>query len=124
MAVRAVAIDEDLIDRCVAGETQAWCELYRAYHGLVVRLLNRLGLPPGEIEDVSQEVFVRVFRGLGRFERRADFGTWVYRIAVNQARRHRRSRVPRFLSCVVPGPPDGAPVVGPESSWPASARVV
>ena len=106
MAARAVATDDDLIDRCVAGEAQAWRELHRTYHGQVVRLLNRLGLPPAEAEDAAQEVFVQVFRALARFEKRAELGTWIYRIAVGQAGRYRRSRIPRLLRWLVPEPPE------------------
>lgn len=124
-ATRAAADDEDLIDRCVAGETQAWRELHRAYHGQVTRVLNRLGLPPAEIEDASQEVFVQVFRALERFEKRADLRTWVYRITVNEARRFGRSRVPRFLRSLVGEPPDATDrVTGPELSETESARQV
>lgn len=122
MAMRAIADNDDLIDRCVAGDSQAWRDLHRAYHDQVVRLLNRLGLPPAEIEDASQEVFVQVFRGLAQFERRADLATWVYRIAVNQAGRYRRSRVPRFLRFLVPHPPEAAPVCWPEFSETEAAR--
>jgi RNA polymerase sigma-70 factor (ECF subfamily) len=123
MVMTAVAADGDLIDRCIAGETQAWRELHRAYHGQVVRLLNRLGLPPAEVEDASQEVFVRVFRALARFEKRADLGTWVYRIVVNEAVRYRRSRVPRLLRWLVPEPPEVAGS-GPELSESEAARRV
>ena len=124
MAMTALATDEDLIDRCVAGERQAWRELHRAYHDRVVRLLNRLGLPPAEIEDASQEVFVQVFRALARFEKRADLGTWIYRIAVSQAARYRRSRVPRFLRWLVPEPAEAGHVSGPELSEAEAVRRV
>src|SRR5882724_3230605 len=124
MAMSAVATSEELIERCVAGETQAWRELHRAYHGQVVRLLNRLGLPPAEIEDASQEVFVQVFRALGQFEKRSNLGTWVYRITVSQANRYRRSRVPRFLRWLVPEPTEAALVDGPELSEAEAVRRV
>jgi len=59
----------------------------------VYALLRRFGLDPAEADEVAQEVFVRAWRGLPRFEERAQFSTWLYRIAFNEAQR-RLSRRP------------------------------
>jgi RNA polymerase sigma-70 factor (ECF subfamily) len=81
-----------LVDRCVAGEAEAWRELHRAYHPVVRTFLRRLGVAPAELDDVGQEVFVQMFRSLRGFERRADLKTWVYRLCVTHAGRVRRRR--------------------------------
>ena len=49
--------------------------------------LRRFGLDAGEADEVVQEVFVRAWRGLPRFEERARLSTWLYRIAFNEAQR-------------------------------------
>ena len=51
-----------------------------------------MGIPASEVEDASQEVFVQVFRYLARFEQRADFRTWLYKLCLSQASRVRRRR--------------------------------
>jgi RNA polymerase sigma-70 factor (ECF subfamily) len=49
--------------------------------------LRRFGLEADDAEDVAQEVFLRAWRGLSRFEERARLSTWLYRIAFNEAQR-------------------------------------
>ncbi len=49
--------------------------------------LRRFGLGPDEADEVAQEIFVRAWRGLDRFEERSQFSTWLYRIAFNEAQR-------------------------------------
>jgi RNA polymerase sigma-70 factor (ECF subfamily) len=56
--------------------------------------LRRFGLDPQEADEVAQEVFLRAWRGLARFEERSQFSTWLYRIAFNEAQR-RLARRPR-----------------------------
>jgi RNA polymerase sigma-70 factor (ECF subfamily) len=81
-----------LVDRCVAGEAEAWRELHRAYHPVVRTFLRRLGMAPSELDDACQEVFVQMFRSLPSFERRAELKTWIYRLCVTHAGRVRRRR--------------------------------
>jgi RNA polymerase sigma-70 factor (ECF subfamily) len=85
----------DLIDRCVAGERQAWRELHACHRPVALRFLRRLGVGPREAEDACQEVFLQIFRYLHRFERRADFRTWLYKVCISQAARLRRRAVLR-----------------------------
>ena len=56
--------------------------------------LRRFGLDASEADEVAQEVFVRAWRGLARFEERARFSTWLYRIAFNEAQRRLARRAP------------------------------
>ena len=82
-----------LIQRCASGDQAAFAELMADHQRMVVQLaLNLLG-DRDEALDLSQEVFLRVFRMIGRFRGQSALKTWIYRIAVNQARnRHRTWR--------------------------------
>ena len=80
----------DLLDRCVAGDPHAWRELHAAYRPVALAFLRRLGVGAREAEDACQEIFVQIFRYLPRFERRAEFRTWIYKLCISQATRARR----------------------------------
>src|SRR5688572_29526142 len=79
-----------LVQRCALGEETACAELVSEHQRMVVQLaINLLG-DREEALDLSQEVFLRVFRTIHRFRGHSSLRTWIYRIAVNQARnRHR-----------------------------------
>ncbi|MGE4053894.1 MAG: sigma-70 family RNA polymerase sigma factor [Vicinamibacterales bacterium] len=79
-----------LVQRCVAGEEAAFAELVGEHQRMVVQLAMNLLGDRDEALDLSQEVFLRVFRTIHRFRGHSSLRTWIYRIAVNQARnRHR-----------------------------------
>lgn len=93
----------DLLDLCVAGSPAAWRGLHRRYHGTAVSVLRRLGVPPSQLEDACQDVFVDVFHYLPRFRREADFRTWLYRICVSRARTaRRRAKLAAMLGTLLP----------------------
>jgi len=79
-----------LVQRCASGDEAACADLVSEHQRMVFQLaLNLLG-DRDEALDVSQEVFLRVFRTIHRFRGQSSLRTWIYRIAVNQARnRHR-----------------------------------
>jgi RNA polymerase sigma-70 factor, ECF subfamily len=81
-----------LIARCIRGEDRAWRDLHRDYYPTVARFLRRMGVTGGELDDACQEVFVQVFRYLARFQQRAEFQTWLYKLCLSQASRIRRRR--------------------------------
>lgn len=79
-----------LITRCTSGDESACTELVALHQGMVFGLaLNLLG-DRDEALDLSQEVFLRVFRTLSRFGGRSSLRTWIYRIVINQARNRQR----------------------------------
>ena len=82
--------EASLVQRCAAGDEVACAELVGEHQRMVVQLaINLLG-DRDEALDLSQEVFLRVFRTIHRFRGQSSLRTWIYRIAVNQARnRHR-----------------------------------
>jgi RNA polymerase sigma-70 factor (ECF subfamily) len=79
-----------LVQRSVAGDEAASAELVAEHQRTVIQLATNLLGDREEALDLSQEVFLRVFRTLSRFRGHSSLRTWIYRIAVNQARnRHR-----------------------------------
>jgi RNA polymerase sigma-70 factor (ECF subfamily) len=79
--------EEAWLARCRAGDAAAWRRLYDDHFPLVFRLSIRLGASEREAADVAQEVFLRVWRGLGGFRGDAQFRTWLYRITLNEVAR-------------------------------------
>ncbi len=79
-----------IIDRCVAGDEQACAELVAAHERMVFGLALNLMHSREEALEVSQEVFLRVFRTLGSFRGQSALRTWIYRIVINQARNRQR----------------------------------
>jgi RNA polymerase sigma-70 factor (ECF subfamily) len=79
-----------LIQRCAARDEDACAELVTEHQRMVYQLsLNLLG-DHNEALDLSQEVFLRVFRTIHRFRGQSALRTWIYRIVVNQARNRQR----------------------------------
>jgi RNA polymerase sigma-70 factor (ECF subfamily) len=79
-----------LVQRCAVGEEDACAELVAEHQRMVVQLAVNLLGDRDEAMDLSQEVFLRVFRTIHTFRGHSSLRTWIYRIAVNQARnRHR-----------------------------------
>jgi RNA polymerase sigma-70 factor (ECF subfamily) len=82
--------DAVLVSRCIAGDQVACADLVSEHQRMVVQLAMNLLGDRDEALDLSQEVFLRVFRTIHRFRGQSSLRTWIYRIAVNQARnRHR-----------------------------------
>ena len=90
-----------LIQRCTTGDEAACADLVAAHQRMVYTLALHLLQDRDESLDLSQEVFLRVFRTLSSFRGQSSLRTWIYRIVVNQARnrqrwwrrRHRSSQV-------------------------------
>ena len=78
------ASDFALAQRAAQGDMQAFEELFRLYRRLVYSLCLRMTQDVSEAEDVTQEVFVLLFRKIGGFRGEANFTTWLHRLTVNQ----------------------------------------
>ena len=83
------ASDSDLllVQRAQAGEMRAFELLVLKHQRRVERLVARMLRDPGLVEDVAQETFIRAYKALGQFRGESAFYTWLYRIAVNTARK-------------------------------------
>ena len=79
-----------LLERCAAGDETAYTELVQEHQRMVHQLALHLLGDPDEALDLSQEVFMRVFRTLHAFRGQAALRTWIYRIVINQARNRQR----------------------------------
>jgi RNA polymerase sigma-70 factor (ECF subfamily) len=90
-----LASELELIRRARAGDQDAFAQLVVEHADRLYGALRHFGLDAGEADDVAQEVFVRAWRGLPKFEERARFSTWLYRIAFNEAQRRLSRRPPR-----------------------------
>ena len=76
--------------RCREGDPTAFARLVAVHEAMVFNLAGRLLGDIEEARDVAQEVFLQVYRRLGRFEGRSSLKTWIYRIVVNQCHNRRR----------------------------------
>jgi RNA polymerase sigma-70 factor, ECF subfamily len=85
-------VSPDLLARCKRGDRQAFEELVRTTNRRVYSLAYRLVGDRGDAEDVAQEAYLRMFRGLAGFREEAAFETWMYRIVTNCAMSHLRRR--------------------------------
>ena len=80
------ADDQSLVERARQGDEDAYATLVRRYTPMLLRLA-RMYVPTDALaEDVVQETWVAVLRGLDRFEGRSSFKTWLFRILVNRAK--------------------------------------
>ena len=80
--------DKQLVQRCQNGDQLAYELLVRKYQFRIARLLSRYISIETEIEDISQEVFIKAYKALKNFRGDSEFYTWLYRIAVNTAKNH------------------------------------
>lgn len=89
------SVERTLAERHRWGDPTAFEEIYREHAEMVYNLALRLAADPDLASDLSQEVFLRVYRHLGKFRGRSSLKTWIYRITINHCRsRLARRRVP------------------------------
>lgn len=85
-------VPDDIVKRSANGERAAQEQIYHLLSERLFRLVKRI-VGASEADDVTQEVFVNLFRKLHSFRFDADFATWAHRLAVNDALQHvRRAR--------------------------------
>ena len=111
MEALEVGSAEAALAKARRGDSEAFRELVERHSRSVFRLAFRMTGNEQDAEDVVQESFLRAYKQLGRFESRANFGTWLYRITANCAVDLMRSRQARHdmsrgesLDADVPGP--------------------
>ena len=79
--------DLQLVERTVAGDQRAYELLVIKYQRRIERLIGRMVRDTDLVQDIAQETFIRAYRALHQFRGDAQFYTWLYRIAVNTAKK-------------------------------------
>ena len=80
--------DQQLVQRAQRGDLRAFDLLVLKYQGRIGALVSRYIADAGEVEDVTQEAFIKAYRALSKFRGDSAFYTWLYRIAANAAKNH------------------------------------
>jgi RNA polymerase sigma-70 factor, ECF subfamily len=81
-------LDQALVERVQRGDKAAFDLLVSKYQRKLSRLIARLVRDPGEVEDVTQEAFIKAYRALPTFRGDSAFYTWLYRIGINTAKNY------------------------------------
>lgn len=81
-------VDQQLVERVQRGDKHAFDLLVIKYQRKLGRLLSRFIRDPGEVEDVTQEAFIKAYRALPGFRGDSAFYTWLYRIGINTAKNY------------------------------------
>jgi len=81
-------IDRQLVARAQGGDKRAFELLVEKYQRKLARLLSRFIRDPAEVEDVTQEAFIKAYRALPAFRGDSAFYTWLYRIGINTAKNY------------------------------------
>src|SRR6059058_4603172 len=89
-AISGRAAEASIIAELKAGSENAYEWLIAHYHQPVYSLVYRILNDPSDAADTTQEVFLKIFRGIKRFHGEASLKTWVYRIALHEASNQRR----------------------------------
>jgi RNA polymerase sigma-70 factor (ECF subfamily) len=94
----------DYLQRLRSGEEAAWGELHRDHYPRLWSSVQRILNNPTMADDVVQEAFIKAHRDIRRFEGHSQLGTWLYRIAINQALDtiRKKQRTDRWLSFLSP----------------------
>jgi RNA polymerase sigma-70 factor, ECF subfamily len=83
--------ETDLIHRAQSGDLVAFTQLVRQHDRALFCLIARYVESAEDAKDLFQEVMLRIYRGISKFERRSEFSTWIHRIAVNVCLSHTRN---------------------------------
>ncbi|BBE51505.1 ECF RNA polymerase sigma-E factor [Ferriphaselus amnicola] len=81
-------VDQQLVERTQRGDKRAFELLVAKYQRKLGRLISRFIRDPAEVEDVTQEAFIKAYRALPAFRGESAFYTWLYRIGINTAKNY------------------------------------
>lgn len=121
-----MSLEDSLIKLAVTGDREAQRLIYESLKGAVSRLVARI-VDASDMDDVTQDVFLHVFRALSSFRFESQFTTWVYRLAVNDALQHLRRKRRRYMvplkNLEIPGPVQQADIENNEMLTLALSRL-
>jgi len=123
---RTTTTDRELVQRLRAGDAEALRAVVERYQQRIFSLIFGIVRDRHEVEDVAQEVFLKIFQRIDAFDGRSKFYTWLYRVAANAAKDHvkklsRRPAVPLDENAPLP---DEAAGPGEHASRQESRRIV
>ena len=105
-AIHLTTEEATLVSELRAGSERAFAELIAQYHQPLYSMIARSLQDPSDASDITQEVFIKVFRNIGSFHGDASLRTWLYRIAVHEAsnqrrwwKRHRKQEIAMDAPC-------------------------
>ncbi len=102
--------DKQLIAAAIAGKQEAYKRLMKKYHNAIAHLIMRMVGTQGDVEDLTQEAFIKAFNSLESFNDEFAFSTWLYKIATNNCIDYLRKRKLKTFSIDRPiGGEDSAP---------------
>src|SRR5512135_3228331 len=81
-------VDQQLVERAQQGDKHAFELLVAKYQRRLARLISRFVRDAAEVEDVTQEAFIKAYRALPAFRGESAFYTWLYRIGINTAKNY------------------------------------
>ncbi len=99
--------DEDLVESVLAGKEELFGELIERYQGRLVNYLYRMLRNEDDAHDLAQEVFLKIYGALDRFDPKFRFSTWLFRVAQNAAIDQIRKRRLKMVSIHRPEDADG-----------------
>ncbi len=79
-----IIADTDIIKRILEGEVNLYIHIVRQYERMIFTVINRILQNRDEAEDLVQEVFIKVYQQLERYNHQSKFSTWLYKIAYNE----------------------------------------
>ncbi len=117
-----VALDVALVERHRCGDMQAFDEVYERFGEMVYNLALRLAGNREESADLTQEIFLRIYRHLGSFGGRSTLKTWVFRIAINHCRDRLSRHIPTMQS-IDADPEEGSAMIADSARGPEELAV-
>lgn len=84
--------DRQIVNQVLSGNTESFSLLVDRYYRKILGFICKTGIPRDDAEDLAQEVFIRAFRNLFRYDASWSFSTWIFRIAVNLSKNYRKRR--------------------------------
>lgn len=83
-------IDQNIIEKAVQGDWAAFEDMYRQSSGFIYSTALRMVNHPTDAEEITQEVFIKIYQHLPQFRSESSFKTWAYRITINTVMNHFR----------------------------------
>ncbi len=112
---KTLSEDDEIIARCREGDASAFRELYRLHRSSVFRVVAGMIVNQADREEVTQDVFLQVFRSIHNFKGNSKLSTWIHRVTMNvilQYIRRKKSRVRLHLEERIPDHINAVPVGG------------